>query len=127
MFDTVWVTNLSPKWGDSDIRRIFAKFGDIGHIERPSGSSGPKPYCFVRYPTSVQADRALKGANEIEVDGLVLYVRPRSGSRLRKIPPAPLPPSAIMRRIDDNRPPRRAYPECDPPRYDDCDRWPRRG
>ncbi|HPE33741.1 MAG TPA: RNA-binding protein [Bacteroidales bacterium] len=73
----IFVANLSFKFKDDQLRKIFEPYGEIESVriitDRNSGRS--KGYGFVVMPNEEEADKAIKELNGLEVDGRALVVK----------------------------------------------------
>ena len=82
MAKNVYVGNLSYGTTDNDLRRMFEEFGTVDSakviMDRESGRS--KGFGFVEMPNDSEAEAAIDGLNQQEIDGRSLTVneaRPR--------------------------------------------------
>ncbi|NCC72094.1 MAG: RNA-binding protein [Sphingobacteriia bacterium] len=73
----IFVANLSFRFKDDQLRKIFEPYGEIESVriitDRNSGRS--KGYGFVVMPSEEEADKAIKELNGLEVDGRALVVK----------------------------------------------------
>jgi RNA recognition motif-containing protein len=83
---TLFVGNLSPEVTDSDLRKVFSVYGEIGSMRFPRSRAGrPRGFALVELEDEAAATavEALKGA---ELRGRrmdVVVDRPSSGGRRR--------------------------------------------
>ncbi len=88
----IYVGNLSYNTSDDDLREAFATYGNIAEVnlikDKFSGQS--KGFGFVEMPDNSEADAAIKGLNETNLDGRTIKVNqakprgdrpPRRGGR----------------------------------------------
>jgi len=85
----IYVGNLSYQTDDRELEDLFAPYGDIASArvitDRETGRS--KGFGFVEMPDSAQAEAAISGLNDTEIDGRNLRInearpreeRPRGG------------------------------------------------
>ena len=78
----IYISNLSYKVGDSDLREQFEVYGEVSSakviIDRYTGRS--KGFAFVEMPDDEAAQKAIEELNQAEYDGKVITVneaRPR--------------------------------------------------
>ena len=89
MTTNIYVGNLSYQTDDRELEDLFAPYGDIASArvitDRETGRS--KGFGFVEMPDSAQAEAAISGLNDTEIDGRNLRInearpreeRPRGG------------------------------------------------
>ncbi|MDA1114656.1 MAG: RNA-binding protein, partial [Planctomycetota bacterium] len=89
MTTNIYVGNLSYQMDDRELEDLFAPYGDIASArvitDRETGRS--KGFGFVEMPDSAQAEAAISGLNDTEIDGRNLRInearpreeRPRGG------------------------------------------------
>ncbi|XP_049848144.1 probable splicing factor, arginine/serine-rich 3 [Schistocerca gregaria] len=70
----LWVSPLSERVSESDLRSIFSKYGNVVHVSRKSN------YAFIEFQDPIDADDAEKALDGFKLDGIKLIVqkaRPR--------------------------------------------------
>jgi RNA recognition motif-containing protein len=81
----VFVGNLPPDIGPSDLRALFEKFGEVAEIrlikDPPSGRF--KRYAFVEMPSEEQAQKAIEEMNGTDLKEMTLTVSEAKPKRPR--------------------------------------------
>ncbi|WKZ60722.1 MAG: RNA-binding protein [Cyclobacteriaceae bacterium] len=74
----IFVAKLNFKTRQEDLQSAFAQYGEVSSVkivkDRETGRS--KGYGFVEMPNDVEAQAAIDGLNEKELDGRVIVVKP---------------------------------------------------
>ncbi|MCU0356855.1 MAG: RNA-binding protein [Cyclobacteriaceae bacterium] len=74
----IFVAKLNFKTRTEDLEKAFAQFGEVSTVkiikDRDTGRS--KGYGFVEMPNDSEAQAAIDGLNEKELDGRVIIVKP---------------------------------------------------
>ncbi len=76
MATRLFIGNLSPAVADAELEGLFAEFGTIQSVEimRDRSSGRGKGFGFVEMGSDAEAQAAIKGMHEREVDGKKLTV-----------------------------------------------------
>ncbi|OAR02588.1 hypothetical protein LLEC1_00326 [Akanthomyces lecanii] len=79
----VHVANLDSDVVETDIRNVFAKYGNVTRVNIPQGFSGkPRGFCFLDFQTKEQAEKAVSELNNTKFRHQILQV---SVSRMSKV------------------------------------------
>ena len=74
----IFVAKLNFKTRTEDLQKAFEQFGEVSSVkiikDRDTGRS--KGYGFVEMPNDTEAQAAINGLNEKELDGRVIIVKP---------------------------------------------------
>lgn len=74
----IFVAKLNFKTRTEDLQKAFEQFGEVSSVkiikDRDTGRS--KGYGFVEMPNDAEAQAAINGLNEKELDGRVIIVKP---------------------------------------------------
>lgn len=74
----IFVAKLNFKTRTEDLQNAFAQYGEVASVkivkDRETGRS--KGYGFVEMPNDTEAQAAIDGLNEKELDGRVIVVKP---------------------------------------------------
>jgi RNA recognition motif-containing protein len=74
----IFVAKLNFKTRTEDLQKAFEQFGEVSSVkiikDRDTGRS--KGYGFVEMPNDSEAQAAIKGLNEKELDGRTIIVKP---------------------------------------------------
>ena len=74
----IFVAKLNFKTRQEDLQSAFAQYGEVSSVkivkDRETGRS--KGYGFVEMPNDEEAQAAIDGLNEKELDGRVIVVKP---------------------------------------------------
>lgn len=74
----IFVAKLNFKTRQEDLQSAFAQYGEVSSVkivkDRETGRS--KGYGFVEMPNDTEAQAAIDGLNEKELDGRVIVVKP---------------------------------------------------
>jgi len=74
----IFVAKLDFKTRQEDLQSTFAQYGEVSSVkivkDRETGRS--KGYGFVEMPNDAEAQAAIDGLNEKELDGRVIVVKP---------------------------------------------------
>ena len=74
----IFVAKLNFKTRTEDLQSAFAQYGEVSSVkivkDRETGRS--KGYGFVEMPNDTEAQAAIAGLNEKELDGRVIVVKP---------------------------------------------------
>lgn len=74
----IFVAKLNFKTRTEDLQKAFEQFGEVSSVkiikDRDTGRS--KGYGFVEMPNDAEAQAAINGLNEKEIDGRVIVVKP---------------------------------------------------
>jgi RNA recognition motif-containing protein len=74
----IFVAKLNFKTRQEDLQSAFAQYGEVSSVkivkDRETGRS--KGYGFVEMPNDAEAQAAIDGLNEKELDGRVIVVKP---------------------------------------------------
>ncbi|MBX2970878.1 MAG: RNA-binding protein [Cyclobacteriaceae bacterium] len=74
----IFVAKLNFKTRQEDLQSAFAQYGEVSSVkivkDRETGRS--KGYGFVEMPNDSEAQAAIAGLNEKELDGRVIVVKP---------------------------------------------------
>ncbi|MBX2965845.1 MAG: RNA-binding protein [Cyclobacteriaceae bacterium] len=74
----IFVAKLNFKTRQEDLQSAFAQYGEVSSVkivkDRDTGRS--KGYGFVEMPNDSEAQAAIDGLNEKELDGRVIVVKP---------------------------------------------------
>lgn len=74
----IFVAKLNFKTRQEDLQNAFAQYGEVSSVkivkDRETGRS--KGYGFVEMPNDSEAQAAIAGLNEKELDGRVIVVKP---------------------------------------------------
>ena len=82
----IYVGNLSQQVGEEDLRTIFEAFGNVSSVKliRDKFSGVSKGFGFVEMETKPEAEAAIQGLNQTELQGTHITVneaRPRPDNR----------------------------------------------
>lgn len=81
----IYVGNLNFKTEEQDLRAAFAEYGEVGTVniitDRDTGRS--RGFAFVEMPNDEEAQKAMDGLNEKELDGRELTVNKAKPRRER--------------------------------------------
>ncbi|MBX2945768.1 MAG: RNA-binding protein [Cyclobacteriaceae bacterium] len=74
----IFVAKLNFKTRTEDLQNAFAQYGEVSSVkivkDRDTGRS--KGYGFVEMPNDAEAQAAIDGLNEKELDGRTIVVKP---------------------------------------------------
>ncbi len=72
----IHVTNLSSNIINDDLTKLFSSFGEVGFvvIVRDKKSGRSKGNAFVEMPVQAQAEQAIIGLHQVELDGKQIAV-----------------------------------------------------
>jgi RNA recognition motif-containing protein len=74
----IFVAKLNFKTRTEDLQKAFEQFGEVSSVkiikDRDTGRS--KGYGFVEMPNDAEAQAAINGLNEKELDGRTIIVKP---------------------------------------------------
>ena len=74
----IFVAKLNFKTRKEELEAAFAKFGQVtsAKIVRDKDTGRSKGFGFVEMPNDIEANAAIAGLNEQELDGRVIVVKP---------------------------------------------------
>ncbi len=74
----IFVAKLNFKTSQQDLEAAFAKFGEVTSVKiiRDKETGRSKGYGFIDMPNEAEANSAIEGLNEKELDGRQLVVKP---------------------------------------------------
>jgi RNA recognition motif-containing protein len=72
----IQVSNIPPNMIESDLRRLFTPFGEVGTVElaRDKWNNRSTGRCVVDMPMKKQAEAAIAGLNGTKISGKALLV-----------------------------------------------------
>ena len=70
----IFVGNIAFITPEDTIKDKFSKYGEIQEFKMPTKNGRPSGVAFILYSTSKEAQKAIKGENNQEVDGRKLGV-----------------------------------------------------
>jgi polyadenylate-binding protein len=74
-FTNVFIKNLDEKVDDEELKRIFTPFGIIkSYVVMKDEQGKSKGFGFVNFETAEDAERAVQGLHEHEIEGKVVFV-----------------------------------------------------
>lgn len=75
-FMNIYVSNLSFHTTEEDLKNLFLKFGSVtsARIITDRETNKPRGFAFVEMPSEEEANAALKGLNNKEIQGRALSV-----------------------------------------------------
>jgi len=78
----LFVGNLPSRFTDADLRAAFSVYGEVAsaHIVFDPGSGRSRGYGFVEMPEAAAAGAAVKGLQDVDLDGCRLTVTPKTQS-----------------------------------------------
>lgn len=78
----LFVGNLPPRFADADLRAAFSVYGEVASakIVYDSDSGRSRGYGFVEMPEASAAAAAVKGLQDVDLDGCRLTVTPKTQS-----------------------------------------------
>ena len=72
----IYVSNLSFHTSEADLRDLFSKFGAVSSVKiiMDRETNRPRGFAFVEMPSDEEANAALTGLNNKEIEGRALSV-----------------------------------------------------
>ena len=74
----IFVAKINFKTRQEDLEAAFAQFGEVASVKivRDKETGRSKGYGFIEMPNEAEANAAINGLNEKELDGRILVVKP---------------------------------------------------
>lgn len=74
----IFVAKINFKTRQEDLEAAFAQFGEVTSVKivRDKETGRSKGYGFIEMPNEAEANAAINGLNEKELDGRILVVKP---------------------------------------------------
>ena len=74
----IFVAKINFKTRQEDLEAAFAQFGEVASVKivRDKETGRSKGYGFIEMPNEAEANAAINGLNETELDGRILVVKP---------------------------------------------------
>ena len=73
---SIWVSNISPKTTEGELKHFFSKFGEIELAEIPEGKRfGRRQYAFIHFTNRSSAEKAINEANGAYLNDYSLIVK----------------------------------------------------
>jgi RNA recognition motif-containing protein len=82
----IYISNLDTQWKDSDLKNLFAPYGEVvsAEISIDSFTEKSRGFGYVEMPNEDQAEKAIKALNDSEVSGQKITVQQAEPKDVRK-------------------------------------------